>query len=35
MIKTIRNSFAAFAAENTETENPDNRCLDVQGSGTG
>ena len=35
MIKTIKNQFATFAAHNTKTENPDNRCLDIQGGGTG
>ena len=32
MIKMIKNPFAASAAHKTETENPDNRCLDIQGS---
>jgi hypothetical protein len=35
MINNYRNLFAASAGRNTETENPDNRCLEVQGSGTG
>ena len=35
LIKTINNQFAAFAAQNTKTENPENLCLDIQGSGTG
>ena len=35
MIKTINNQFADFAAQHTKTENTDNRCLDIQGSGTG
>jgi hypothetical protein len=35
MIKTINNLFAATAAHKTETENPDNYCLDIQGGGTG
>ena len=35
MIRMIRNSFAASAAGNTETEDPENCCLDIQGSGTG
>ena len=35
MIKTIKNLFAASAADKTETVNPDHHCLEVQGSGTG
>jgi hypothetical protein len=35
MIRMIKNPFAASAADNTKTENPENRCLDIQGGGTG
>jgi len=35
MIRMINNSFAATAASNTKTEDPENHCLDIQGGGTG
>ena len=35
MINNYRNSFAAFAASNTETEDPENLCPYIQGGGTG
>jgi hypothetical protein len=35
MIRMIKLQLAATAVHHNETENPDNRYLEVQGSGTG
>jgi hypothetical protein len=35
MIRMNKEPFAATVAHHTETENPDGRYLEVQGSGTG